>query len=356
MSELPLPSDAPWKRAWPADELERVPACPICGGVERTVLHEGLVDNVFRVAPGRWTLYSCVQCSSAYLDPRPSLASIEMAYGTYYTHVTGTSREDETQLDLFRLIRRMLSNDYVNARYGTARQPSNHLGRWFARLLPAQRQVLDVDFRFLPKPAEGQHLLDIGCGNGKFLVLAREAGWQVTGIEPDPKAAEAAGRQGVRVHQGTIDLLDGQAAVFDAVTLSHVIEHVHEPKQFMNAVSRLLKPGGLVYIDTPNILSHGARAFGPNWRGIETPRHLVLFNASSLMKLLSSTGFSDIELKRRTGVQNGMRWSSQCLLTGVSPYDPSAMRPSRLGWLRDALLPVKTQYLEFITLTARKAS
>lgn len=47
MSEMPLPSDSPWHQAWPADELERVPACPICGGVERTVLHEHLVDNVF---------------------------------------------------------------------------------------------------------------------------------------------------------------------------------------------------------------------------------------------------------------------------------------------------------------------
>lgn len=350
-----MPTDVPWNSSWPASELESVSGCPVCDSEARTVLHEGLKDNVFFVAPGKWTLHSCIQCSSAYLDPRPSPASIGKAYGTYYTHRAGAVRDDTADLDFSRQVRRMVANGYVNAQYGTARQPASRLGRWLARLLPEQRQVLDVDFRFLPKPSKGQRLLDIGCGNGRFLVLAREAGWHVTGIEPDPKAAKAARSHGVHVLQGTVDLLEGQEAVYDAVTLSHVIEHVHDPKKFMESVARLLKPGGFVYIDTPNILSHGARTFGPNWRGIETPRHLVLFNATSLVRMLLRSGFADIELQRRTSVQQGMRWSSQCLSDGVSPYDPSVVPPSRLDWLRDALMPVRTHRLEFITLTARRA-
>lgn len=333
-----------------------MPACPVCGSAERTVLHEGLIDNVFFVAPGKWTLLRCTQCSSAYLDPRPSLASIGKAYGTYYTHVNCTPRDNAIQLGVFRRLRRMMSNGYLNRCYGTQRQPASGLGQWVAMLLPRQRQALDTEFRYLPKPAQGQRLLDIGCGNGSFLVSAREAGWQVSGVEPDPKAADAARQCGLDVTVGTVDLLAGESDCFDAITLSHVIEHVHEPKQLLQAVRRLLKPGGIVYIDTPNTQSHGAAIFKKNWRGLETPRHLVLFNPASLTDLLCATGFSDIKMERRTAVQQGMYLSSLRMAAGHSPY---GAEPARLGWLaliRLRLSFTKTRHLEFITLTARKSS
>ena len=346
---------APWNTPWPANELESVPACPVCGSAERTVLHKELIDNVFFVAPGKWTLQGCNQCKSAYLDPRPNPVSISKAYGTYYTHVIGTPRDNSTQLGVFRRLRRMMSNGYLNRRYGTQRQPASGLGQGVAMLLPGQRQALDTEFRYLPKPAQGQRLLDIGCGNGSFLVSAREAGWQVSGVEPDPKAADAARQRGVDVTVGTIDLLADESDCFDAITLSHVIEHVHEPKQLLQAVQRLLKPDGIVYIDTPNIQSHGAAIFKKNWRGLETPRHLVMFNPASLTGLLYATGFAGIKIERRTAVQQGIYLSSLRMAAGHSPY---GAEPARLGWLelvRLSLSFTKTQHLEFITLTARKS-
>jgi 2-polyprenyl-3-methyl-5-hydroxy-6-metoxy-1,4-benzoquinol methylase len=345
----------PWNTPWPTGELESVPACPVCGSAERTVLRKELIDNVFFVAPGKWTLHSCTQCKSAYLDPRPNLANIGKAYGTYYTHVIGTSRDNAAQLGVFRRLRRMMSNGYLNCRYGTQRQPASGLGQWVAMLLPVQRQALDTEFRYLPKPTQGQRLLDIGCGNGSFLINAREAGWQVTGVEPDQKAADVAHRRGVDVTVGTIGLLAGESNCFDAITLSHVIEHVHEPKQLLQAVQRLLKPGGIIYIDTPNTQSHGSAMFKKNWRGLETPRHLVLFNPASLTDLLYTTGFSDIKIKRRTAVQQGMHLSSLRMATGHSPY---GAKPARLGWLELIglrLSHTKTQHLEFITLIACKS-
>lgn len=355
LNQSSSPAGTLWNTHWPASELESVPACPVCGSVERTVLHEGLIDNVFFVAPGKWTLHCCTQCRSAYLDPRPNPASIHKAYATYYTHAVGTERDNVIQLSFFRRLRRMISNGYLNHRYGTKRHPASGLGQWMAKLLPSQRQALDIGFRYLPKPIQGQRLLDIGCGNGDFLVSAREAGWQVSGVEPDPKAAAATRQRGIDVTVGTVDLLEGVSHCFDAITLSHVIEHVHEPKQLLQAVQRLLKPGGIVYIDTPNIQSHGTAIFKKNWRGLETPRHLVLFNPASLTELLYATGFAGIKIERRTAVQQGMYLSSLRMAAGHSPY---GAEPARLGWLelvRQSLSFTKTQHLEFITLTARKS-
>lgn len=348
--------DAPWNTPWPTDELESVSTCPVCGSAERTVLHKELIDNVFFVAQGKWTLHSCSQCKSAYLDPRPNPASIGKAYGTYYTHAVGTPRDNTTQLSSFRRVRRMISNGYLNNRYGTQRQPASRLGQWVAMLLHGQRQALDTEFRHLPKPAQGQRLLDIGCGNGSFLVIAREAGWQVSGLEPDPKAADAAQQRDLDVTVGTVDLLASESDCFDVITLSHVIEHVHEPKQLLQAVHRLLKPGGMIYIDTPNIQSNGAALFQKNWRGLETPRHLVLFNLSSLMDLLSTTGFVETKIERRTSVLQGMSLNSLRMAAGHSPY---STKPAKLSYLQRARLIfsfVPTDKLEFITLTAQKVS
>ena len=116
--------------------------------------------------------------------------------------------------------------------------------------------------------------------------------------------------QGLEVHKGSIEILDCEHASFDAITLSHVIEHVHEPGVLLSSAQRLLKPDGILYIDIPNIRSLGAKTFGPNWRGIESPRYLVLFSIKGLQLLLKQCGFIDVELKPRRNVTKNMFLSS----------------------------------------------
>src|SRR5438067_9223839 len=76
----------PWLENWPDEGLQSVKVCPICDSGKRIQLYSNLIDKVFRTAPGRWTLYQCQGCSSAYLDPRPTPESIHLAYKNYYTH------------------------------------------------------------------------------------------------------------------------------------------------------------------------------------------------------------------------------------------------------------------------------
>jgi predicted SAM-dependent methyltransferase len=178
----------------------------------------------------------------------------------------------------------------------------------------------------------------------------------VSGLEPDPKAAEVARQRGVEVTVGTVDMLTSDANCFDVITLSHVIEHVHEPKQLLQAVHRLLKPGGMVYIDTPNIQSNGAALFKENWRGLETPRHLVLFNTTNLTGLLSAIGFADTKFERCTRVIQGMYLSSLRIEAGHSPYGTEPTKLSFMQRIRLLFTFTPTDQLEFVTLTARKVS
>lgn len=339
---------------WPLNELERVLACPVCNSTSRSVLYSNLVDNVFFVAPGYWSLYLCNKCRSAYLDPRPDKASIGKAYAAYYTHDAGDGQAVLESISVFRRLRRMLGNGYLNYKYGTPRKLSSGFGIFFATIFPRQRQVMDIGFRYLPKPTTGQRLLDIGCGNGDFLINAQEAGWSVLGLEPDSIAVATALNRGLDVRLGTINTLKNESSCFDVITLSHVIEHCHEPRLLMNDINRLLKPGGIVFIDTPNLEGDGSTLFGRNWRGIEAPRHLVLFNKDSLIKLLSEFGFENIKIMRRTEVLQGMHVCSHKIATGYAPHGSD---PVTLGlWTRLKLYPsfIKTNRLEFITLTASK--
>src|SRR2546425_8152942 len=73
-------------RAWPMNGLERVARCPYCNSIKRTLAYSDVQDWSFYVAPGKWTYWSCTQCNSLYLNPRPTLAAVGEAYSTYYTH------------------------------------------------------------------------------------------------------------------------------------------------------------------------------------------------------------------------------------------------------------------------------
>ena len=338
---------------WPADALEAVRVCPVCASEDRALWIADLHDDVFRVAPGRWQLYRCGGCASAYLDPRPDRASIGRAYGEYFTHAAGPARDEAARLGWLRRMRRALANGYTNHRYGTHYLPANPSGALVARALVRMRQPLDVMFRYLPRPLPGERVLDVGCGNGDFLDAARDAGWTPVGLEPDPAAAALCQTRGLDVRVGSLEALGSEASGFRAVTLNHVIEHLHAPRDALARVYSLLQPGGMLYLDTPNADSRGASRFGRHWRGLEPPRHLVLFTPASLLALLRQLGFVDIRIKRRPAVARSMYASSAAIAAG------DANRPARLSLamrLALALRPTPTRRLEFITLTARKPS
>lgn len=318
-------SNETFKEEWPADGIENVPACPVCNSTERQVLHADLTDRIFFCAPGKWTLYLCLGCRSAYLDPRPSQSTIHRAYQAYYTH-QNTARGNVGELGFRRRLMRMFGNGYRNWRYGTHFKPTSQIGALLFQFLPTSRLNFDRQMRYLPKLPEGGRLLDLGFGSGAFLELAREGGWDVTGADPDPVVVSAARARGLNVREGGIEAFADQPGSFDAVTLSHVIEHVFDPRSMLHAAYNALKPGGTLWICTPNLAGPVHRHFGRNWRGLEPPRHLVIFNRASLMECAASSGFTDfVDLPYAPIVE--LRFLSS---TAVVRGNPAAVDPGEL--------------------------
>lgn len=346
----------PWTKPWPVDGLELVPECPICGQSERKILHIDLVDNVFRVAPGKWSLWECAKCGSAYLDPRPTQTTIHLAYSDYYTHQGASEKVDYASLSPLRKLRRRLVNGYTNWRYSTHADPFSALGVLAAFAMPNLKKVLDYQYRHMPRlPHGGGVLLDVGCGDGAFLCLARACGWNVVGLDPDPKAVACGAKQGLTVYEGGIEYFDNMSEVFDVITLNNVIEHLHDPIKVLKSCYALLKPGGQLWLETPNINSFGHARFKKNWRGLETPRHLILFNRNSLNQAFVSAGFTaPNDCARPT---SRIYWTSFALELGCSPYQKLVM-PKLLLWQAKMAAYAEVLLLsrrEFLTVVVRKA-
>ncbi|MDD2742215.1 MAG: class I SAM-dependent methyltransferase [Rhodocyclaceae bacterium] len=222
-------------------------------------------------------------------------------------------------------------------------------------MFPVLRQGIDTGLaRNLEPLSDVQgRLLDVGCGNGNFLDFARRAGWQVRGLDFDPAAVAAARAKELDVLEGTIALLDGERECYDRITLSHLLEHVYDPWETLANCHRLLKPGGVLWLETPNMNSSGRRVFGQYWRGLEPPRHLHLFSRKCLRDKIASIGFSHIEDHFSSFATGAMWRESQAILlkAGVDKRPGQSI----LGQLRaeiEALLSRESR--EFITLVCVK--
>ena len=349
--------EAPPTGVWPEADQEVLGACPICGEAARTLLHARLWDNIFFVAPGWWQMWRCDRCRSGYLDPRPDRESIGRAYERYYTHHSEAAFQPSAPANALQRLRMALGNGYRNRRYGTEQRPASALGPLVGTMLPPTRWPVDAGFRYLPRrrASERPKVLDIGCGAGEWLLAARSAGWEAVGADPDPEAVEQARQIGLAVRAGSTEAWADQAGTFEAVTMNHVIEHVHDPNQALEEVFDLLRPGGQLFIETPNVDALTHAAYGENWRGLEPPRHLILFTRKSLADALRQSGFEQVRFRWRPSPTRWLSVASERMSKGADPYDDAveagASRVRRRGdWWRAS----RSEQAEFITLTCRK--
>lgn len=144
-------------------------------------------------------------------------------------------------------------------------------------------------------------LLDFGCGQGDFLHQATLAGWQAQGLEYATEAVSLCHSRGLRVTQGDAKNLIDEGAQFDVISAFEVLEHLRSPGELFRSARSLLKPGGLLFLTTPNfnaLLRHLERS---NFSVVSYPDHLCFFSPQSLRELASEHGFKVVKL-RTTGL------------------------------------------------------
>lgn len=132
--------------------------------------------------------------------------------------------------------------------------------------------------------------LDIGCGAGALLRAAERQGWSATGTEIAPNAVDVLREQGLDVRLGELDELGLEPGGFDVVSLVEVVEHVADPLALVDGAARLVRPGGAVYVTTPNGRSVSARLLGARWSLIAPPEHLLLLSRRGIRVLFERAG------------------------------------------------------------------
>ncbi len=291
-------------------QVEAANSCLLCQaqGVPR---YQEMRDRLFGAA-GVWSISYCSDCDFSWLNPRPICSDIAKLYETYHTHnLTNGGRSVLSSL------KRKVEQRVLKAEFGYDSLPGGTgtrlAGRLLGTMLPMAREIAGSSVMWLNAQPQGK-LLDVGCGNGSFLATMQRLGWEVAGVEPDPKSANIGREQlGLAVTVGTLEEASFLPDSFHCITAHQTIEHMHDPISFLKESFRLLRPGGTLVVTTPNIPSLGHRVFRGSWRGLEPPRHLYLFSPKALGTCVEKVGYQ-LEILRTTARSAWEIWYASRLI------------------------------------------
>lgn len=175
----------------------------------------------------------------------------------------------------------------------------------------AARRVRWLEKSFGENTNSPRRVLDVGCGEGTFLLHARRRGWQTVGVETSRADLK---NSDLEIHETLARVENSHGAnSFAAITLWHVLEHLENPRESLKEIYKLLAPDGKLLIAVPDANGFQAKIFGADWLHLDAPRHLYHFNSKSLAMLLRQCGFQIERNRHREFEYDLLGWSQSAL-------------------------------------------
>ncbi len=177
-------------------------------------------------------------------------------------------------------------------------------------------------------------ILDIGCADGSFLAALEAIGsWELHGIDINPEVIQSPRSPRLHLRAGQLAPDTYAPRSFDAIVATHLIEHVADPLELLRTCVRLLRPGGVMMGELPNLDSWDARVFGRYWGGLHQPRHLFFWDPSGFEAMARRAGFTRLTIHP---VLQPAHWAISLQNLAVDRL------PALRRWLRNGRLPLYT--------------
>ena len=229
-----------------------------------------------------WYLFKCNTCNAYSLLPNPSPDDLKVAYDNSY-YGKGINKfgfSIESFIDYFR----------------------KKKAKKLSKLISPNAKILDI-----------------GCGNGRFLHHFSSFGnnFELYGTEIEGgSAARAKSIKEINLRIGSVEELDFNPEFFDLITLIHVFEHLQNPEATLRVINKIIKKNGLLLISFPNISSWQSKIFKSNWYHLDPPRHLIFFSPTNFISMMEKIGFEMVSQKGCSFEQNPYGWI-QSILNGL---------------------------------------
>lgn len=254
--------------------MNKIKLCNLCGSKSFEFLLKGQ-DKMYPIK-GDYSLFQCKQCGLIFVNPQPSQKELEKHYPAekYYSLGKGGAE-----------MKSILQRAYYSE------------GNYLSKIALILFKPFINSIKIVPKGK----LLDVGCGSGEFLYLAKKKGMDCYGIEPGKFDRKFADSRGLKIFNGTLEKAKYQNAYFDVITMNHVFEHVENPMKTMKELKRILKPNGTLIIGIPvsGCLAYGV--FGKNWIALDIPRHLYIYSKKIMIEYAKKAGFRAEKIRYNSG-------------------------------------------------------
>lgn len=231
-------------------------------------------------ATAHYDYHQCASCGLLYQHPMPDDAEIASFYPDSYSPHAEPTRTEFSFREIITL----------RNQYGYTHLPLEGKQKPLDKLRGSK--PVDTVTPWVPNG----RVLDVGCGNGEYLLRQKSIGWQCFGVDFNPNSVQLCRSRDLDVRQGALLDAEYENDFFDLITAHHFIEHVPNPIDVMAEMTRILKPGGRLLLRTPNNAALGRRWFGDHWYANDVPAHVTLFSERSLELLASSQG---LQLEKR---------------------------------------------------------